>query len=711
MRAQAVSILCLVFCGVTGAFYSSAAEVDAGADPDATRVLRAEEIVVETEMLTPAEVYLDTPVETEVLTSEEIRTLPAVNAIDALDAIPGIQTQSQVQGQRGAVRIDGLPPEYTEILVNGQRYSGENGEAIDLGDQLFANLDRIEVLRGPQALRYSPRAAGGVINIITKNPPEDGFATGGEAGAGDQDQAEAELTLGYGRYGYGAGLTYDFNQTGGFDSPNPTSDDPDDGLASPFGEGSRYRTHDVYSTFRARPLDVLEWTAHVGYRHRDDSFAIEDRPTESRRDVERWLATQELRYAPTDATQLIPTLTYSREETHSSVGRENELVDELIRLQLNLEHAREIGSTVHVLTLGGDLNRDRVQVDEGQVPGSIENPSLTLQDIDEHFTSGGVFAILQSEFTSWFESDLGVRYEMRTDFKPALLPQAALLFRPWRWDADRGIKIRISAGQAIRYPTLRELYQSPVPQLGGAYFLAGNESLDSEKVFATRVGIEANPKRWVSGSVVGFYSQTSNRIRSFFNGETIEVGTNVIPADPFRCNDLGQIEFCMDQIVPIEAAVFENGNLDDLESYGVEARLELRPHELIELQLGYTWNRTRVTDSNVDIDELPNSPRHTVSGRLRMTAPWIGTILTARAEWRDRALIENSGTGLLSFATGAESDTSFQLDFRVVQPLDALVHHRIDVFADLQNATDNRVIDSYVVRGRSFFVGLKWNFP
>jgi hypothetical protein len=94
-----------------------------------------------------------------------------------------------------------------------------------------------------------------------------------------------------------------------------------------------------------------------------------------------------------------------------------------------------------------------------------------------------------------------------------------------------------------------------------------------------------------------------------------------------------------------------------------------------------------------------------------MTAPWIGTILTARAEWRDRALIENSGTGLLSFATGAESDTSFQLDFRVVQPLDALVHHRIDVFADLQNATDNRVIDSYVVRGRSFFVGLKWNFP
>lgn len=707
MRPQAVSILCLACICANSAI---GADADSSRDQDGTRVFRAEEIVVETELLTPAEVYLDTPVETEVLTSEEIRTLPAVNPIDALDAIPGVQIQSQVQGQRGAVRIDGLPPEFTEILVNGQRYSGENGEAIDLGDQLFANLDRIEILRGPQALRYSPRAAGGVINIITKKPPSDGFATNGEAGAGDQDQAEFETTLGYGRGGYGAGLTYDFNQIGGFDSPNATSDDPDDGLASPFGEGSRYRTHDAYSTFSARPREDLEWVAHVGYRHRDETFDTDDGSAEPRREVDRWLATQDLRYAPTDATQLQSIVTYSREYVRSTVGRKNQLVDELVRIQGNLEHAREVGSTVHVLTLGGDLNRSRIDVDEGDVPGSIENPDLVLSDIDETLTSGGAYVILQSEFTSWFESEIGVRYEMRTDFKPELLPQAAILLRPWQWDAERGVKLRVSAGQAVRYPTLRELYQSPVPQLGGAYFLAGSESLKAEKVFAARVGLEANPKRWISGSVVGFYSQTSDRIRAFFNGESVQVGTNVIPADPFRCNVLGQIEFCSDQVVPVLSPIFENGNLDDLKSYGVESRLEFRPHKLIELQLGYTWNCTEVTDSNVDIDELPNSPRHIVSGRLRLTAPVIDTIFTARAQWRDRSIIENSGTGLLSFATGDESNTSFDLDFRVVQPLDSLVHQRIDLFADLQNATDNRVIDSYVVRGRSFFVGFKWSF-
>src|SRR5690606_40387342 len=98
--------------------------------PDPTPpTVRAETIAVEDERVRPAEIYQDTPVETEILDEQRLRDLPAVDAIEALDAIPGIRITGQVQGQRGAVRIDGLPPEFTEILVNGQRYAGENEEA------------------------------------------------------------------------------------------------------------------------------------------------------------------------------------------------------------------------------------------------------------------------------------------------------------------------------------------------------------------------------------------------------------------------------------------------------------------------------------------------------------------------------------------------------------------------------------------------------
>lgn len=693
-----------------GGAAESAADADRAEAGQAVEVVKAEDILVVTLAVDPAEVYLDTPVEIEVFSAEDLRALPGTNAIDVLDAIPGIRIQSQVQGQRGAVRIDGLPAEFTEILVNGQRYSGENGRAIDLGDVLFANIDRIEIIRGPQALRYSARAAGGVINIITKAPPTKGFRVSGETAAGDQEQALFEASVGWGTEELGLELTYDFNQVAGFNSPNSGSQDPDDGLASPFGQGSIYRTHDIYTTLRANPNSSTRLMTRVGYRLRDDGFAVDDGPIESRRETERWLFSQDARVSLSVFTEMYGTFTYSREDQDSTVGREVQITDDLARLEFGLTHSREVGPTLHSLTVGLDLATIGIAVNEGPVPETIENPDLVLPDIEERFARGGAFAILESEWTSWLESEIGIRYEMREHFRPSLLPQAAILFRPWQWDEDRGVKLRVSVGKAVRYPTLRDLFQPPVPQLGGGYFLAGSEDLDAEQAWAARVGIEANPKRWISGSIVGFYSETSDRIRAFDQGETVLIGTNIRPPNPVLCNGGARPDFCVDFPVPALSSIFRNTNIDDFTSYGIEFRLDLRPTQWIDLSLGYTWNRTRVDDSNIDIDELPNSPRHIANGRLRLTAPVWDTILTVRGQWRDRAIVETSGTGLLSFALNEESNTSFDLDVRLLQPLEQFVGYPVDLFADLQNATDNRVVDSNVVRGRSFLMGMKWNF-
>lgn len=668
-------------------------------------VVRAEVIVFETELLKPAEIYQDTPVETEILTEEDLRRLPAVDAIEALEAIPGIRITRQVQGQRGAVRIDGLPPEFTELLVNGQRYAGENGEAQDLGDLLFANLDRIEILRGPQALRYTSRAAGGVVNIITKDPPRDGWTVSGLGAAGDQDRVSAEANLGWGTESFGGVFTYDFNRIGGFRTP-----DDSDGLSSPFGEGSLFRTHDLYGTIVARPNPALELKTRLGYRLRDEGFAIDDGPITARRENERWLLSQDLRFTLLDTTTLFGTLTSSYEDQDSSVGREFELIDDRTRLELGLEHVQPLGSTMHVFTLGADLSTNGIQMKDGPLAESIDNDDLEPADVDERFFRAGLYAILESDLNGWLQTELGVRYQMHEDFKPELLPQAAILIKAWRWGPDRALKLRLSAGRAVRFPALRELFQPPSAQLGGAYFLAGSEDLSPEKAWAFRAGLEANPKRWISGSVVGFYSEASDRIRAFGNGDTIRVGEEVIPANPVLCA-AGLLEFCSDQVSPTESSIFASANLDDVESFGIEARLELRPHETVELKLGYIWNRTRVTDSNIDIDELPNSPRHVANGQLRLTAPVSDTVLTLRGQWRSRALIEQSGTGLLSFATGEKSDPSFEMDLRLLQPLERWLGREIDLFFDVNNVTDNRVIDSLAVRGRSFLAGIRGSFP
>lgn len=668
-------------------------------------VLRAETIRVEDERIRPAEVYQDVPVETEIITAEDLRDTPGVDPIEALDAIPGLRITGRVQGQRGAVRIDGVPEEYTEIYVNGQRYAGENGEAIDLGDQLFFDLDRIEILRGPQALRHSARAGGGVINFVTRPPPTEGWAIGGQIAKGDQGQSAVKSTIGYGNERVGGTVVFQRLTNDGFDDPFPGSTDPRDGLPTTFGKGSEYRTNDLYATLFAKPADRVQLRSRFGYRIRDEGFAIDDEPISSRREDERFLGNAEIDVDVTDTLRFYGKLTAFHNTTEADTSREFELADDLERLQIGAEYFLEAGPTTHLVTVGLDTSSNGIELEEGAVPDTIDNPALQPQQAQRRYFQTGVFVVTESEITEWFSFEGGLRIEDNSDFDAEVLPQAALLFTPLRLDAHRALKVRLSAGRAARYPTLRELYQPPAPQNGGAYFLAGNPSLRQETVWSTRVSVEATPFRWLSVNGSFYYNRTDDRIRSRFRGNQIQIGENVIPADPALCPFFP--EFCADQVTPILSSVFEADNIDDIETWGVEARAELRPWAWLELQLGYTYTRTQIEDSNVAARELPNTPRHVVNGKLDLVAPRLDTRFTTRFSWRDRALIETSGTGLVSFVTTNQSRDSYEVDVRLLQPLSQWLGIEMDFFVDGNNLSDNRVRDSYQIRGRSFLAGFQ----
>ena len=54
------------------------------------------------------------------------------------------------------------------MLVDGVRVNSATLGAYDFGSLTAENIDRIEVLRGPQSTLYGSEAIGGVIHIITK---------------------------------------------------------------------------------------------------------------------------------------------------------------------------------------------------------------------------------------------------------------------------------------------------------------------------------------------------------------------------------------------------------------------------------------------------------------------------------------------------------------------------------------------------------------
>ncbi|CNE55994.1 outer membrane receptor FepA [Yersinia rohdei] len=122
------------------------------------------------------------------ITAEDIRKRPPANDLsEIIRTMPGVNLSgNSASGQRGNNRqidIRGMGPENTLIMIDGIPVSSRNavrygwrGERDTRGDTNWvpANMvEKIEVLRGPAAARYGNGAAGGVVNIITKQPDKE----------------------------------------------------------------------------------------------------------------------------------------------------------------------------------------------------------------------------------------------------------------------------------------------------------------------------------------------------------------------------------------------------------------------------------------------------------------------------------------------------------------------------------------------------------
>lgn len=152
-----------------GLCVSAVAIIDAGAHAPRAETIVLPDIVVTATRTERAAAETGTAI--TVINAEEIEKSSARSVDDLLRRVPGVSlTQSGGPGQVQTVRIRGGDVRHTLVLIDGVRVNdpSSTGREFDFATLVLANIERIEVLRGPQSALYGSDAMGGVINIITR---------------------------------------------------------------------------------------------------------------------------------------------------------------------------------------------------------------------------------------------------------------------------------------------------------------------------------------------------------------------------------------------------------------------------------------------------------------------------------------------------------------------------------------------------------------
>ena len=130
----------------------------------------------------------------------DMRARQQVSVADVVRTTPGVQVRDNGgPGQLGSIRIRGLRPEASAVLVDGFRLRDAASTQAD-ATAFFSNLnvmatDHVEVLRGSGSSLYGTNAVGGVVNLVTQ---AGGGPLGGdtqiEFGSLGQTRARGSLT-------------------------------------------------------------------------------------------------------------------------------------------------------------------------------------------------------------------------------------------------------------------------------------------------------------------------------------------------------------------------------------------------------------------------------------------------------------------------------------------------------------------------------------
>jgi vitamin B12 transporter len=415
---------------------------------------------------------LDVASSITVVTAADIEARQERTFADVLKDIPGLNVvQTGGAGGETSVFMRGTNSNHTKVLIDGIDVSDPSNAtgAFDFGQLLTQDIERVEVLRGPQSGLYGSDAVGGVINIITRSgsgPAQfNGVLEGGtfdtfnQAGtvSGSQDALHYSASVSHFHAGGTPVTPLDLLLPG-----EARNDDYDDNLTLSTKLG-----YDLTQNFDlglvARYTDIHLHTTGEDYLA---VFPFSGYP------------------APEQTTA-------ASDEYAARLSAHLRSFDGMLEQTLGLAYTHDRTDTVEPQTPATLNTGERRKADwQGDIRAAagetlVVGAEYERDEIDQpitadvHISSG--YAELQSHVGGQWFSALNVRYDDNSRFGS----KATWRFAPEWVVTQTGTKLHASIGTGFKAPTLSELYQS-FP----AFFFFANPDLKPESSTGWDAGIE-----------------------------------------------------------------------------------------------------------------------------------------------------------------------------------------------------------------------------
>jgi outer membrane cobalamin receptor len=143
-----------------------------------------------------------------VIDGRELESRQITTLAGALATVPGFTvTRSGGPGTLTSLFPRGGDSDFTLVLVDGIRANAFGG-GIDLSQVPLSDVDRVEVVRGPQSAIFGADAIGGVVQIITRQGGEPTAAAQIEGGSRNTRRAQAGTSGAHAQLRWQAGADY-----------------------------------------------------------------------------------------------------------------------------------------------------------------------------------------------------------------------------------------------------------------------------------------------------------------------------------------------------------------------------------------------------------------------------------------------------------------------------------------------------------------------